>query len=374
MISCELDRQSGHLIIQVQSATAMLSALWLRERSLDPAEIDLLSLQRYADPARFPADLSIVAADSDPGGVRLSFSDGHVETFDLDRLAVEAGLVDDPTDVPAPRPWMADTLETPTARFPDLGDDATMRAALDRFFRTGFLILRDTPTEPDSLLAIASTFGPIRETNWGRLFNVRTVPAASDLAYTGLALTPHSDNPYRRAVPGIQFLHCLENGATGGDSTVVDGLALAEALRAEMPEAHRALATLPATFRYLSAEQDDRETAPILSYGANGRLQIRFSTKLDYVRAADPETLSQFYAGRRRLAELARDPAHVFQFKMAPGDCLMMDNHRTLHGRTAFAEDGHRFLQGCYIDHDAPESRYRVLTRRQAGLAGEIAA
>jgi gamma-butyrobetaine dioxygenase len=42
----------------------------------------------------------------------------------------------------------------------------------------------------------------------------------------------------------------------------------------------------------------------------------------------------------------------------------MFDNDRVLHGRTGFdPEEGMRHLQGCYIDHDAPRSRYRVLQR-----------
>jgi gamma-butyrobetaine dioxygenase len=36
-----------------------------------------------------------------------------------------------------------------------------------------------------------------------------------------------------------------------------------------------------------------------------------------------------------------------------------------LHGRTAFdPSEGHRQLQGCYIDRDGPRSRYRVLHKR----------
>ena len=39
---------------------------------------------------------------------------------------------------------------------------------------------------------------------------------------------------------------------------------------------------------------------------------------------------------------------------------MMMDNYRLLHGRTAYeTKEGNRFLQGCYIDKDGPESLYR---------------
>ena len=48
-----------------------------------------------------------------------------------------------------------------------------------------------------------------------------------------------------------------------------------------------------------------------------------------------------------------------------PGDIIMVDNHRLLHGRTLYNEsEGKRFLQGCYIDHDSSEGKLRHLKRK----------
>ena len=39
-----------------------------------------------------------------------------------------------------------------------------------------------------------------------------------------------------------------------------------------------------------------------------------------------------------------------------------MDNHRLLHGRTTYnANEGKRFLQGCYIDYDSTEGKLKHL-------------
>ena len=44
---------------------------------------------------------------------------------------------------------------------------------------------------------------------------------------------------------------------------------------------------------------------------------------------------------------------------------LMMDNYRLLHGRTKYdANEGNRFLQGCYIDYDSSEGKLRHLKRK----------
>ena len=55
----------------------------------------------------------------------------------------------------------------------------------------------------------------------------------------------------------------------------------------------------------------------------------------------------------------------MIKFKLNPGDLMIMDNHRTLHGRTSFSlDDGERHLQGCYIDHDSAESKMKYLKKR----------
>lgn len=47
---------------------------------------------------------------------------------------------------------------------------------------------------------------------------------------------------------------------------------------------------------------------------------------------------------------------------------MFMDNHRVLHARTAFdPTSGHRHLQGCYIEHDGPDTRYRLAVRHVTG-------
>ena len=55
---------------------------------------------------------------------------------------------------------------------------------------------------------------------------------------------------------------------------------------------------------------------------------------------------------------------NIIEFKLLPGDLLMMDNYRLLHGRTSFnANEGNRFLQGCYIDYDSTEGKIKHLKR-----------
>src|SRR5262249_2788935 len=123
--------------------------------------------------------------------------------------------------------------------------------------------LHEVPGEPGAVLAVARSLGYVRETNYGRLFDVRAEPAAANLAYTRLPIAPHTDNPYRDPVPTIQLLHCL-HAAAGGDSTFTDGFRAAAVLRGQNPAAFTCLTTTPVTFAYSDAATVLRATGPMI--------------------------------------------------------------------------------------------------------------
>ena len=58
-------------------------------------------------------------------------------------------------------------------------------------------------------------------------------------------------------------------------------------------------------------------------------------------------------------------PELEIRLKLEPGDLIVLDNRRVLHGRTAYSGAGERLLQGCYADIDGLQSRLRVLQREE---------
>ena len=116
---------------------------------------------------------------------------------------------------------MAGRHRRPRSTTGALDADASLRAALHDLIANGMIVVDGAPSE-GTVLDVAGRFGYVRETNFGRMFDVRTVPDSNDLAYRAMALGPHTDNPYREPVPGIQLLHCLVNETAGGLSTLVD--------------------------------------------------------------------------------------------------------------------------------------------------------
>jgi gamma-butyrobetaine dioxygenase len=223
------------------------------------------------------------------------------------------------------------------------------------------------------VLEVAASMGFVRETNYGKLFDVRAKIDPANLAFTALAITPHTDNPYRDPVPTVQLLHCLASAAEGGDSGLVDGFAAARLLRAENPAAFATLTSTPVTFRYADATADLRATMPMIGLDPRGRIrEVRFNNRsLQPFRPSaqppDPEEASAFYRAYRTFAELLARPELMLTFRLEPGDCVVFDNTRVLHARTAFTSGrspGHRHLQGCYADLDGVASSLDMMRRK----------
>jgi hypothetical protein len=78
-----------------------------------------------------------------------------------------------------------------------------LREWLTSIQRYGIAKLDNGPVENGALLRVAELFGYIRETNYGKWFEVRTEVNLSNLAYTGLGLQAHTDNIAGMKMRGI---------------------------------------------------------------------------------------------------------------------------------------------------------------------------
>ena len=333
-----------------------LHPVWLRERSRDAEMFDARTSQRLFDPAALPDDLEIEAAAVEAdGALAVRFSDGHAARIAARDLVWDAAA----REPGRPRPilWDAKTVAAPYFERDRLIQSARARdEAADAFARLGFFIASGVPCVEGEIERFANLFGPVRATNFGKIFDVRVDSEGNDLAYTGLALTGHTDNPYRRATPEVQLLHALINEAAGGESTLADGFRIAEIIRAEHPEEFRVLTEIETVFRFVDRDIEIASRRPIVQLDAKGDFAaVRYSTRLDYAPPLPPTELAIYYRARRRFGTLAESPRCRFDFRLRAGDLLVMDNTRLLHGRSAYAESasGRRHLQGCYMDSDS---------------------
>jgi gamma-butyrobetaine dioxygenase len=214
------------------------------------------------------------------------------------------------------------------------------------------------------VLEVAASFGFVRETNYGRLFDVRVEPRPGNLAYTSRRILPHTDNPYRDPVPTVQLLHCLRAADDGGDTGLVDGFAAARELRATDRETFDLIAGTPVPFGYQDKSTELRASQPLIQLSPRGRIRaVRFNNRSAQPLRLPYAQVTAFYAAYRRWAELLARPERQLNLRLGPGDCLVFDNTRVLHARTAFSGTGGRHLQGCYADLDGLASTLAVLRR-----------
>ncbi len=329
--------------------------LWLRDNCPCP-ECRHESGQRLLDTRSLPDDLSVHAVN----GYAVSFSDGHTSVFDPDWLEVQAG---DPA-VRARRLWGAELQDDlPAASYDDVAAGGEpLRRWLSWVDELGFAILTGGPTEPETVTRTAELFGFVRETNYGRLFDVKTVVNPTNLAYTGLGLGAHTDNPYREPTPTLQLLHCLTSSAAGGENTLVDAFRVA---RDVPPRDFDLLVHFPIRFRYADGDAELEAETPVISVDARGDVQaVHYNTRSAQPFRLPPDAVGRYYEAYQRFGRMLEQPEYRIQFKLAAGDLFIVDNLRVLHGRTAYAATGgERHLQGCYADRDGLRSTLAVLSR-----------
>lgn len=246
-----------------------------------------------------------------------------------------------------------------------MADDGALLQWLLALRDIGLTQLRAVPTTEDVLPALAKRISFIRESNFGVLFDVQSKADADSNAYTSFNLPLHTDLPTRELQPGLQFLHCLVNDATGGESVFVDGFAIAEALRQETPEHFQALCELPVEFRNKSRSSDYRCLAPIIALDAHGMVsEVRMGNFLRGAFDAPVERMPALYSAYRRFIEMTREARFRVQRRLDAGQLWCFDNRRTLHARTEFdPASGARHFKGCYVDRDELLSRIHVLQR-----------
>ena len=317
-----------------------------------------------------PPDLDAAwVSITDAGELRVEWQpEGHVSDYDSDWLRGHRGGGHGRSHWgPAPTTWGAELSKAmPGADYDAVtGGDRALLHWLRLLRDFGIAVLRDTPRAPLSVLALAGLIGPVRATNFGEHFDVVSKPEPNSNAYTALRLLCHTDLPNWERPPDYQLLHCLENDAEGGDSILVDGFRAAEELRRRVPAAFRLLSRAPIDFHFQDRESDIRFRAPTIALDETGAItEVRFNLAVMGAIRAPANRMGTLCHALRAFAAILRDPALECRYRLCPGELLVFDNRRVLHGRAAFdLSTGRRHLQGCYVDRDQLLSRIRVLER-----------
>ncbi|MEU8919483.1 TauD/TfdA family dioxygenase [Kitasatospora sp. NPDC048545] len=145
------------------------------------------------------------------------------------------------------------------------------------------------------------------------------------------ALLPHTDGTQVAEPPRLVLLACQVAARSGGETVLVDGNNVLREMASAHPDAFSAL-TQPRAAYFGGAAG---HFAPVLRQVGDGRWQIRLRL--------DPG-LARFSPDAEPHLPALRDVVrrHAQTILLRPGQALLIDNERTLHGRSAFT--GERLL------------------------------
>jgi gamma-butyrobetaine dioxygenase len=358
-------------IVWPDGVTRDFPSVWLRD---NVAELrDARNGQRLIDVADLPAAPRIRRAELRADRVRILWDEEDLECeFPLPWLAAAAQSSGMRQPERIARVWRdAQQLKARDdfawLKFAGLkGDSLEKWRWLSALLQTGMAFIEAMPEGASGILDAVSEIGQVSETNYGVVFEVRSVPHPENLAFSDLGLQLHTDNPYREPVPGFQALHALVASAEGGRSIFADGFALAAQLKVEAPREFELLSSIAVPFHYRSKDADLYAERPLIQLDCRGEVRaVHYNNRSIAPLPPEAPLTRDFYAAYRRFAQLLRDPRFQLHYHMAAGEMVVFDNQRILHGRTAFTSARQeRHLRGCYLTRDSVYSKAALLRGR----------
>jgi len=366
--------------------TDVFPYIYLRDNCQCPECFFKDSNQRLVDVVR-DVDINVkptkVELSEDKTNLSITWPDGHVTMLDADflfkkRLPSEVELKGRVcTDVTTRKVelWGSEFKKhIPRMKFHDiLNNEAVEFEFLDSLYRYGLALVTDMPTEEGQVEKLGDHIGYLRMTAYGKTIVVSTRLKANSVAYTSYTLPLHSDLPYYEAKPGIQLLFCHEQiPSEGGDNSLVDSFHVAEQLKKEDPHAYELLTTTHVLFHTagtdILGEYDLEGARPLLELDQNGRLlrcNHNEGTRQCFLGVSAEKT-QEMYEAYYSLTTRLKDPNNMFLHKLSPGEMIVFDNDRVLHGRMGYTltEEAGRCLESAYIDWDVARSRLNVLGKR----------
>ena len=227
--------------------------LWLRDNC--PSEVhptarertfNLLTVTDNIHPKSYKVN--------DKGQLEIEWSEGeHTSYYDVDWLRHNCYTLKSKKKYSSPYFLWDHSIES---KFDDIqieydeiiSGDEGIKKWLEQLHYKGISIVKNAPTEKESGFDVIANISHHRETFFKTPFEVIDIPNPNNSAYTAAALRNHLDLPYYEIAPGYQFLHCLINNASGGESVAVDGFKVANYMKEKYTQYFETLLETPVKF------------------------------------------------------------------------------------------------------------------------------
>ncbi|KAF4340636.1 tRNA-splicing endonuclease beta chain [Fusarium beomiforme] len=371
---------SGDRFIQIQDEKhggwTRLDATILRDSCTCTTCVDPASGQKSFATTAVPSDIAIDSIRTTSNGVGISFKNDMYKDHEmiLPWSVVDKALGQVPAEkMPYPRQdavypktgrtfWDKATIKQRVRKIDYhefmKGDDAFWHTLLD-LSNLGLVFLKNVPHDEKSIVSITTRIANIKETFYGRTFDVRAKPDAENVAYTSGYLGLHQDLLYLESPPAIQLLHCMENSCNGGESLFSDGLFAGKLLWLQKSPTVKNLARVKIPYHYEKHGYFYRQQRSLFDVGPDGNLAAVYWSPPFQNQFQVPAVDARAWLEPAQLFDgLINDPDAMFEMKMKPGECVLFDNLRVMHGRNQFdVGGGSRWLRGAYIAREDLVSR-----------------
>ncbi|AMD20763.1 HDR020Wp [Eremothecium sinecaudum] len=396
---------------QSEPVTVAFSNLFLRDASKSLMSVDPGSGQKLFTTgslllnkhSMIPNRVEIV---SDGKAVKVDWSDGDSFSYSLEFLHEHSGLY--PLNYISkhdPVLWDRDLMAAQIERqlyidydsFISSNSSKGLYRSLINLQKYGITFVNNIPEQvpgrPVYVKKIAEHIGNIYHTFYGEIFDVINKSSAENIAYTNHPLPLHMDLLYLENVPGWQLLHAIKNsfgGKESGANYFVNAFRAAKYVCETDIDAYNALKIVPINYGYFRDDKRYYQSRPLIE--ENDYIESNASTGLfsDLVKCVNysppfqkpltfgiwdkPKDLSvitphqklterfrfrDFQRGLALFEDYINSPENQYRVKLPEGTCVIFDNRKILHARTAF--NGKRWLQGCYLNRDCVESKLRYL-------------
>ncbi|EKM58474.1 uncharacterized protein PHACADRAFT_252822 [Phanerochaete carnosa HHB-10118-sp] len=350
--------------------------VWLRDHCRCPECFHPVTKQRLLNTFDIPPDIKPAKVESKPDGLEVHWPSSipHTSFYPWDWLRRHS------YDPPLPRHessseeilWCSKIQQAPpTVSYEEVmsPDERGLYKWLTNVDKFGFSFVSGVPATTEATEELSTQIGFSRETQYGKFWDFTADLARGDTAYTNLALGAHTDNTYFTDPCGLQLFHLLEHtGGTGGATLLVDGFYVASILKELYPKAYDTLSRIgvPA---HAAGEPGSVYTLfpvtgyPILRHHGDELVQVRWNnddrSTMDHLTASE---MDEWYDAIRLWHKLLTSADSEYWVQLSPGTAVVVNNHRVLHGRSAFT--GKRRLCGAYIGLDEYRSKLAVLKER----------
>jgi len=307
-------------------------------------------------------DLDVRPMKIDVAGTRLTviWSDNHCSEYDIESLKSISTFA---TDITESIPWQSN-VDVPTYRYGELVSGAEiLKSMIESFLQYGIVRIAESPVRKGFVEEFACQISCVREIVFDRVADIVSKKNAYTQGFTPVAIPLHTDCSGYRWVPSVFAFHCLDNSVEGGENLYSDGLNAALILQRQHPELFETLARQKIGFRLFSESHDTRHIGHTIELSDDNKIvAVRYANWAFHPISHDQKYLREYFSALKAFGEIIHAKSHVLKIRLAPGDLLLVNNQRVLHGRETFdSASGNRHFQQVYMEIDDLEARWRAL-------------